>query len=462
MKNPRWLRLACAAMLMVAAMPSGLAVAQKQAPAESAEQKEQRMQWWTDARFGMFIHWGLYAVPAGEWKQGKDYGEWIMENAYIPRNEYEQFAKQFNPVQYDPDAWVRVAKDAGMKYIVITSKHHEGFAMWDSKASDYNIASRTPYGKGVLKELADATRRQGLHFGTYYSIMDWHHSSQSGEKPGHYQPTKIDPARKHEYVEEMKAQLKELITETDTEVLWFDGEWVNWWTNEDGRELYAYLRSLKPELIINNRVGRGRDGMEGMDKVQGAGDYGTPEQEIPARGFGPGVYWESCMTLNDHWGFSRNDHNWKSPETLVRNLIDIASKGGNYLLNVGPTAEGVIPQPSIERLAEVGRWMKVNGESIYGTQASPFAAPVAWGRVTSKPGKPGQFNKLYLHVFDWPKDGQLMLPPGIKYGRAYLLAAPDRDLAVRNTETGSRLRVPTLAPDPIASVIVIETAQAQH
>ncbi len=456
MKDHRWLRFASAAMLLAAAMQSGLAMAQAQVPAESAEQKEQRMQWWTDARFGMFIHWGLYAVPAGEWKQGKDYGEWIMENAYIPRNEYEQFAKQFNPVRYDPDAWVRIAKDAGMKYIVITSKHHEGFAMWDSKASDYNIVRRTPYGKGVLKELADATRRQGLHFGTYYSIMDWHHPSQSGMEPGHYQPTKIDPARKREYVEEMKAQLKELITGTDTEVLWFDGEWVNWWTNEDGRDLYAYLRSLKPDLIINNRIGRGRDGLAGMDKVQGAGDFGTPEQEIPARGFGPGVYWESCMTLNDHWGFSRNDHNWKSPETLIRNLIDIASKGGNYLLNVGPTAEGLIPQPSVERLAEVGKWMKVNGESIYGTQASPFATPVAWGRVTSKPGK------LYLHVFDWPKDGRLTLPPGVEYRRAYLLAEPGRALKLRDTGRGVHLSVPARAPDSVASVIVVETRQARQ
>lgn len=459
MKFSRLLRLALAVFIPAAALASSAVFAQPQTQAanETAEQKAERLKWWTDDRFGMFIHWGLYAVPAGEWKGSKNYGEWIMEEAHIPRAEYEQFAKQFDPVKYDPDEWARIAKDAGMKYIVITSKHHEGFAMWDTKATDYNIAKRTPYGKGVLKELADAARRQGLHFGTYYSIMDWHHPSQSGPKSGNYNPTTIDPKRKREYIDEMKAELKELVTETGTEILWFDGEWLDWWTNEDGRELYAYLHSLDPKLIINNRVGKGRDGMQGMDKGEGVGDFGTPEQEIPARGFGPGVYWESCMTLNDHWGFNRSDHHWKSSESIVRNLIDIASKGGNYLLNVGPTAEGLIPQPSVERLAEVGRWMKINGEAIYGTQASPLAAPVAWGRVTSKPGKPG---KLYLHVFDWPKDGRLTLPKGIEYRRAYLLAEPGRALKLRNTRQGMRLAVPASAPDSIASVIVVETAEA--
>ncbi|SDQ32444.1 alpha-L-fucosidase [Pseudoxanthomonas sp. CF125] len=458
MKPSQLLHFALAALMPVAVLTSSAAFAQTRAhaPVETAEQKAERLQWWTDARFGMFIHWGLFTVPAGEWKEKDSYAEWIMDDAYIPRAEYEQIAKQFNPVKYDPDEWARIAKGAGMKYIVFTSKHHEGFAMWDTKATDYNIAKRTPYGKGVLKELAEATRRQGLHFGTYYSIMDWHHPSQSGEKQGHYNPTTIDPKRKREYIDEMKAELKELVTETGTEILWFDGEWLNWWTNEDGRELYAYLHSLNPNLIINNRIGKGRDSMQGMDKGEGVGDFGTPEQEIPPLGYGPGVYWESCMTLNDHWGFIRRDHNWKSPKTIVRNLIDVASKGGNYLLNVGPTAEGLIPQPSVERLAEVGKWMKVNGESIYGTQASPFAEPVAWGRVTSKPGK------LYLHVFDWPKDGRLALPAGIEYRRAYLLAEPDRTLKMRKTRQGVRLSVPASAPDSVASVIVVETAQTRH
>lgn len=452
-----WLLYIALAALIAMLIPGpAFAQTQTQAPVETAEQKAERLQWWTDARFGMFIHWGLYAVPAGEWK-GKSYNDaWIMEEAHIPRAEYERFAKQFNPVKYDPEEWVRIAKDAGMKYLVITSKHHEGFAMWDTKATDYNIAKCTSYGKGVLKELADAARRQGLHFGTYYSIMDWHHPSQSGEKPEQYNPTTIDPKRKREYIDEMKAELKELVIETNTEILWFDGEWVNWWTNEDGRELYAYLHSLNPRLIINNRIGKGRNDTQGMDKGEGVGDFGTPEQQIPVQGFGPGVYWESCMTFNDHWGFSRNDHNWKSPETIVRNLIDIASEGGNYLLNVGPTAEGLIPQPSVERLARVGKWMKVNGESIYGTQASPFSVPVTWGRVTSKPGK------LYLHVFEWPKDGQLTLPSGIEYRRAYLLAESDRALKLRKTGQGVRLSVPASAPDPIASVIVVETAQVRH
>ncbi len=400
------------------------------------QQRDARMKWWRDARFGLFIHWGLYAVPAGTW-QGKPVGgigEWIMNSANIPVAEYEQLAKQFNPVKYDPAEWARLAKEAGIKYVVITSKHHDGFCLFDSKATDYDIVDASPYGKCLLKPLADECRKQGL-----------------------YNPTKATPGRKAEYLDYMKQQLKELLETCDPEVLWFDGEWCDWYTEEDASDVYRYLRKLKPQLIINNRVGKGRQGMEGLTKgAEHAGDFGTPEQQIPATGL-PGVDWESCMTMNDTWGYKSDDHNWKSSETLIRNLIDIASKGGNYLLNVGPTAEGLIPDASVERLRDMGRWMKANGESIWGTQASPFAK-TPWGRCTQKLTDGGA--TLYLHVFQWPSDGQLLVP-GLrnKVAGAYLLAdAGKKALTTEAVESGVCVQVPAAAPDPICSVVALQVA----
>ncbi len=259
------------------------------------------------------------------------------------------------------------------------------------------------------------------------------------------------PDQKPVYVTYMKTQLKELVTKYDPAVLWFDGEWVDWWTEEDGQDLYAYVRGLKPSIIINNRVGKGRKGMEGLNHTdrEYSGDFGTPEQQIPATGI-PGVDWESCMTLNDTWGFKSYDTKWKSTETLVRNLVDIASKGGNYLLNVGPTAEGEIPAASVERLGGVGRWMTTNGEAIYGSSPSPFKEQLSFGRATRKPGK------LYLQVFDWPKDGKLAVPAwGAAPKKAWLLATK-ADVPVNVTGDTVTLTLPAQAPDPIASVIVVE------
>ena len=427
-------------------------------PAQS--ERDSRMEWWREARFGMFIHWGLYAVPAGEYNGIRSHriGEWIMEWANIPRAEYEKFAPQFNPVKFDAKEWVRIAKDAGMKYIVITSKHHDGFSLYDSKVSEYDIVDATPYKKDLMRALADEAKRQGLKFCFYYSIVDWHHPSQYVDSAGKHptagnRTTKMYPGKKEEYVAYMKAQLRELITGYDPEVLWFDGEWQEWWTEPDGKDMYRYVRSLKPNIIINNRVGKGRKGMQGMNKddQEYAGDFGTPEQQIPPMGI-PGVDWESCMTMNKTWGYKFYDNQWKPADSLIYNLIDIASKGGNYLLNVGPMADGVIPQESVERLAVMGAWLLVNGDAVYGTTASPFAQQLPYGRATSKPGK------VFLHVFEWPGNGFVQTPAfGKTVTRAYLLAQPGSGLELDQDSDGVTVYVPREAPDKVATVIVLET-----
>jgi alpha-L-fucosidase len=421
---------------------------------ETRAQHDARMQWWREARFGLFIHWGLYAIPAGEWNGKTEYGEWIRTSAQIPLEEYDKFAAQFNPIQFNAEEWVQMAKDAGMKYIVITSKHHDGFGLFDSKQTDFDVMS-TPFQRDILKELSAACHKAGIKICWYHSIMDWHHPDylprREWEKDRSAQGAQFD-----RYVEYMKAQIKELLTNYgEIGVLWFDGEWESTWNSTRGRDLYDYVRSLQPNIIINNRVGAARAGMAGFTtEGEFAGDFGTPEQQIPATGL-PGVDWETCMTMNDHWGYNKHNQNWKSTKQLIQMLADIASKGGNYLLNVGPTAEGLFPQASIDRLREIGQWMKMNGEAIYATHASPFQK-LDWGRCTQK--ALGSDTRLYLHVFDWPGDGKLKVPGIFNAAKqAYLLSDPQSSaLPVAREEDALVITVPNQAPDAHNSVAVLD------
>jgi alpha-L-fucosidase len=423
-------------------------VSTKTAWEETKEKHDERMAWWREARFGLFIHWGLYAIPAGQWKGETNHAEWILTTAQIPVKEYEKFTLQFNPEKFDAKEWVKTAKDAGMKYIVITSKHHDGFCLFDSKMTDYDAVDATPFRRDILKELADECHRQNMKICWYHSIMDWHHPDYLPRRS--WETRSAEGADFDRYVDYMKEQVKELLTNYGKiGVMWFDGEWEHTWTKERGEDLYEYVRSIAPSVIVNNRVGKGRAGMAGTyDPEKASGDFGTPEQEIPVTGLE--YDWETCMTMNDHWGYNKNDHNWKSAEDLIQKLVDIASKGGNFLLNVGPTAEGSFPQPSVERLKAMGEWMRTNGESIHGTSASLFEN-LDWGRSTTKG------NKLFLCVFDWPEDGKLSVPGLVsKAQKAYLLANPQSELNMDYQAGTVVLSLPKEFPDPYVSVITLE------
>ena len=411
------------------------------------------LNWWREARLGLFIHWGLYAVPAGSWNGETDHAEWIRTTAEIPIEVYDNFREQFNPVKFNADEWVKMAKEAGMEYIVITSKHHDGFCLFDSKYTEFDIMS-TPFKRDIMKELAEAAHKEGLKICWYHSIMDWHHPDYLPRRSWEKDKRPSDGADFDHYITYMKNQLRELVENYgDIGVLWFDGEWEETWNHEHGKDLYEYVKSLQPTIIINNRVDKGRSGMAGLTKGGYLGDFGTPEQEIPPTGL-PGIDWETCMTMNDHWGYNKNDNNWKSSKDLLQKLADITSKGGNFLLNVGPTDEGLFPPESVERLHEMGNWMKVNSESIYGTSASPFEN-LEWGRCTQRKIYGG--TRLYLHVFDWPKNSILLIP-GITNGfnKAYLLSDPDKEIKINRNGVDLALSVPKTVPDKINSVIVLD------
>ena len=437
--------------------------------AEAAAPREPRLAWWQDAKFGLFIHWGAYAKAGGEWNGATNHAEWLQFSAKIPLAEYTDYARTFQPDKFDADEWVRIAKDAGMKYLVITAKHHDGIAMYDSASSAHNIVKLAGLKVDPLKELADACAKQGIRFCVYYSLgRDWQDPDVAtggiGSMKLGWRSNLIDypDEEKKDFAKyferKVKPQVRELLTNSGPiGVMWFDTpERIS---AAQSRELLELIHSLQPACIVNQRIG---------NKL---GDYGTPEQTIPNEA--STKPWETCMTLNGKWGYNKADQNWKSTELLLRNLIDIASKGGNYLLNVGPTGEGVIPAPSVERLSAMGDWLRVNGEAVYGCGITPFGpelgefsatekdkkgepiflAKSAW-RATTRPGK------IYLHLFAWPS-GKLEIPAiQARIARVYLLADPDRQgLSFAQSASGVAITLPGAAPDPIASVLCVELVQ---
>jgi alpha-L-fucosidase len=426
-------------------------------PARPDPAKEARLRWFREAKYGLFIHWGLYAIPAGEWhgKRSLGLGEWIMNRSQVPVREYEKLASQFNPVKFNADAWVQLAQEAGMKYIVITSKHHDGFAMFKSRVSSYNIVDATPFKRDVLKELADACAKRGMRLGFYYSqSQDWHEANGAGNTWDFGADDKKDY---DQYLRgKAEPQVRELLTGyAPVALLWFDTPRMM--TGDRGSRFTDIVRSLQPNTLIDGRLG-----------VEG--DYrSTGDNVIPSESSTEA--WETPATINDTWGYRTDDTNWKAPGQITFKLVDIVSKGGNYLLNVGPTADGVIPQASQDILRTVGRWLKVNGDAVYGADATPFGEelgePSAKGgkdvrgnplvypqtewRVTAKPGK------LYVTFFSEPRAAFPLPPMKNAVKRAYQLAD---GAAVKVTTDNGRTFLNVSRPilDPMATVVVVEIA----
>jgi alpha-L-fucosidase len=385
--------------------------------APTADQ-QRRMKWWHDAKFGMFIHFGLYAAHGRH--------EWAMEIEAIPVAEYQKFTDRFNPAPGTPRKWAQLAKAAGMKYMVLTSKHHEGFCNWNTKLTNYNAVNYGPK-RDIIKEYVEAARAEGLRVGFYYSLMDWHHPDGAR--------CQDDPAARRRFVDYTHGLIRELMTNYGKiDVLWYD---VSWPLDADGWEsekMNQMVFALQPDIIVNNR-----------NRL--AGDFSTPEQTIKAESGGRA--WESCMTLNDSWGYQHADDNWKDPRTVIRNLITCARDGGNYLLNIGPQPDGGIPPESVRILTAVGEWMKAGGETIYAADVCQLHTS-AYANFTRKG------NTLYMHVFFWP--GTDVSISGLK----------QKVLSAKVLKTGSALQVsqdgfrthitglPATAPDLPVTTIAIE------
>ena len=410
------------AFLSLAAL-SGLPAASP-ATAEAPEHRDARMAWWRDAKFGMFIHWGLYAIPAD--------GEWHMRAHQLPLADYKIFAGQFNPVKFNADEWAALAHDAGMKYMVITTKHHDGFAMFHSQASDYNVTDATPFKRDPLKELSEACPKHGVKLGTYYSVFaDWGHPGGAAGCP------KWDKAQEgnlDDYINKVSIpQVRELLTNYGPiAVMWFDSDGPQPATQEQV-DRYAPVLKLQPDLIVDPRL-RGYPG-----------DFETCEGHIPMQA--PQKDWELCTRTNGCWGYTGAPA--RSLKSLLDELIEAWGKGGNVLLNGGPNKEGIIPADSAARLREIGEWLKTNGEAVYGSKRGPFDY-LPWGWTTRKG------DMLYLFVLDWPKDGLLKVPMETPVDHAWLLADPGMNVPAERRDGTTVFKVPAQAPDPNASVIAVK------
>ncbi len=376
-----------------------------------------RLQWWQEARYGMFIHWGVYSIPAR--------GEWVMFHEHIPPQEYAPLAKKFNPRRFNADEWVELAKSAGMKYMVLTTRHHDGFSLFDSQVSDFT-APKTAAGRDLVREYVEACHRGGIRVGFYYSLLDWRY-------PAYFRGPAADPEGWKALVDYVHAQVRELMSNYGKiDILWYDGGWP--YTAQDWRseELNAMVRQLQPAILINNRS-------------QLPEDFDTPEQQVRASE----RPWETCLTLNDSWGYNAADDNWKTPQQVIKLLVRCASGGGNLLLNVGPRPDGSIPRQSVSTLRRVGRWLDENGGAIYGTGRSPFGG-ASIGMTTLKG------NTLYLHVLRWP-GRELTFPRILNKVRSVHLLLSGKP--VEFTQKGDRLMLkglPRRAPDRLDTVLVVE------
>ena len=408
-----------------------------------------RKAWWREARFGMFVHWGLYAILAGEWGGRTDYGEWIRNNARIPIGEYDKLLARFNPTRFSADALAKAAAGAGAKYLVITSKHHDGFALFDSKVSEFDVMS-TPFKRDIMKEIAAACRAHGVTPCWYHSIMDWHHPDYLPRREWEAADRPATGAVYQRFIDYLNKQVEELLTNYgEIGVMWFDGQWESTWTREMGQALFEKCRKLQPKILVNNRVAPGQTVNVGVKEIGTSeiGDFGTPEQAVPEKGL-PGTDWESCITMNGNWGYNRADKNFKSVEQLIGLLVETASKGGNLLLNVGPTAEGLIPEESVTRLVGMGQWMQTHASAIRGTTGTPFDHTPY--RVTRKG------NTLNLFFQQWPAGRDVLVPAfDATPKRARMMGQRDA-LALHKVDQGTVVRLPEKPSDAICSVVVVE------
>jgi alpha-L-fucosidase len=399
-----------------------------------------RLQWWQEARFGMFIHWGPVSLKGTEigWSRG----------VQVPVKEYDQLYALFNPTSFSAKEWVSIAKAAGMKYIVLTAKHYDGFCLWDTETTDYNIMN-TPFGRDVVKELAEECKKQGIIFCTYYSILDWYHPDYNIDSRGGpgYQLPAGEKANMDRYQEYLKNHMKELIQHYGPlGVMWYDGEWETPWTHEMGLELYEFVRGLQDDIIINNRVDKGRKGMEGitLTDMAYAGDFDTPEQEVGK--FQTERPWETCMTIAQQWACKPNDQ-LKTLEECLHILIKTAGGDGNLLLNVGPMPNGAIEERQVARLKEIGDWLNKYGESIYGTRGGPFM-PDEWGVSTTKD------NKIFVHVLKADDNELLLAPLDKKVIKCYLFYGSEQNFS--QNKNGISISLNNLDTNAIDNIFVLE------